>query len=218
MSLQTIIFDFDGTIADTLEEGRQILNQLSDEYGFQKVEKDHIPGLREMQLNELLKHLGISKLLVPVLISKGTRLLKERISQMSVIAGVEKIIPSIHSSGFHCGILTSNSQENVDLFLEAHGLKHYFGFVSSTSKLTGKAKHLRSICRTFSCLPENLLYVGDEVRDIKACKRAGVPIVSVSWGFNDKKVLAESAPDYIIDHPTELLRTINDHKSGFKNH
>lgn len=215
MSLQTIVFDFDGTIADTLEEGRQILNNLSDEYGFSKVEKEHIPALREMQLNELLKHLGISKLLVPVLITKGTRLLKERIANMSAIEGVKEIIPDIRASGVHCGILTSNSQENVDLFLEAHGLQKYFGFVSSTSKLTGKAKHLRSICRTFSCQPENLLYVGDEVRDIKACKRAGVPIISVSWGFNDKKVLAESAPNYIVDHPLELLSAIEDHKSGF---
>ncbi|SHJ29699.1 phosphoglycolate phosphatase [Rubritalea squalenifaciens DSM 18772] len=214
MPLRTIVFDFDGTIADTMEEGRNILNHLSSEYGFKEVEKEHIPSLREMQLNELLKHLGISKLLVPILISKGTRLLKERIASLPLIEGIGDILPLLREQEIHCGILTSNSEENVNLFLKSHGLEEHFSFVSSTSKLTGKAKHLRSICRTFSCQPEHLLYVGDEVRDIKACKRAGVPIISVSWGFNAKQVLASSAPDYLIDDPAELITAIHDYRNS----
>lgn len=117
-------------------------------------------------------------------------------------------IPKICALAEQSGILTSNSQENVNLFLEANNLQNEFSFVSSTSKLSGKARHLRSICRTFSCLPEHLLYIGDETRDIKACLKAGVPIASVTWGFNDKKILQEARPDHLIDTPQQLTELI----------
>ena len=84
-----------------------------------------------------------------------------------------------------------------------------FHFISSKSKLSGKAKHLKSIMRTFSLEPEEILYVGDEIRDVKACKKVGIPIAAVTWGFNAKEALAETQPEYLFDTPQELLEFID---------
>ncbi len=113
-------------------------------------------------------------------------------------------MPELRKQSDHFGILTSNSVENVELFLKHHGLQDVFSFVSSTSKLTGKAKHLRSICRTFSIEADDIIYIGDEIRDVKAAKKAGVPVAAVGWGFNSPEALVGANPNFLFHEPTEL--------------
>ena len=108
------------------------------------------------------------------------------------------------------GVLTSNATANVDLFLRANGLREYFDFISSTSKLTGKSKHLRAIQKTFSLRAQEMLYVGDEIRDIKAAKKAAIPIAAVTWGFNSTESLKTENPEHIISDPAELLGLVAD--------
>jgi phosphoglycolate phosphatase-like HAD superfamily hydrolase len=83
-----------------------------------------------------------------------------------------------------------------------------FDFISSTSKLTGKSRHLRAICKTFSLRPQEMLYVGDEIRDLKASQKAGVPVAGVTWGFNSRESLAAEQPQYVLDHPEQFLEII----------
>jgi phosphoglycolate phosphatase-like HAD superfamily hydrolase len=50
-----------------------------------------------------------------------------------------------------------------------------------------------------------MIYIGDETRDIEACKKINVPIIAVSWGFNSHKSLASHSPTYLINNPKELV-------------
>ena len=52
------------------------------------------------------------------------------------------------------------------------------------------------------------LIVGDELRDVKASQKAGIPIAAVTWGFNSRASLAASEPDYLFDTPSDFLRLI----------
>ncbi len=205
MHYRAIIFDFDGTIADTLELSRCIYNQMAPDYGLRTVEPHELPGLRNFSLKELLSHLSISKFRVPSLLSRGTSLLREQIGDISIIPGIAEMIPELRKTTQTMGILTSNSIENVNLFLETQGLRGSFNFVSSTSKLTGKSKHLRAIRKTFSLRHEEILYVGDEIRDVKASHKAGIDCAAVTWGFNSRDSLTAAEPKHILDEPVQLL-------------
>ena len=99
-------------------------------------------------------------------------------------------------------------EENVDLFLKAHGLREHFDFISSTSRLTGKSGHLRAIRKTFSLHAEEMLYVGDEIRDIKASKKAGIAMAAVTWGFNSAESLAAESPEHLVHAPRGLLELV----------
>jgi phosphoglycolate phosphatase len=205
MHYRAIIFDFDGTLADSLEHTRCIYNQLAPDYGLRQVECHELESLRDFSLTELLKHLDISKLRVPSLLKRGTALLRERIAEIPIIPGIAAVLPALRSRSETFGILTSNATENVNLFLETHGLRDHFTFVSSTSKLTGKAKHLKAIRKTFSLHASEMLYVGDEIRDVKASQKAGIAVAAVTWGFNSRDALHASDPTHIIDDPKHLL-------------
>ena len=205
---QTLIFDFDGTIADTLGETRLIFNRIASDYGIRQVEEHELQQLRHLSLKQLLNHLDIPKRWVPALISRGTGLLRGSIERLQMIQGMPEVIAELRRHVERVGILTSNAPSNVELFLDAHGLREPFDFISSTSKLTGKAKHLRAIRKTFSLRHEEMLYIGDERRDVKASQKAGIPVAAVTWGFNSRESLALESPNYLFDHPEDFLRLL----------
>ncbi|MEJ6570419.1 MAG: HAD-IA family hydrolase [Akkermansiaceae bacterium] len=209
MKYRTLVFDFDGTIADTLDESLKIYNQMAEQHDLRPIDDDEIHHLRHMKLNDFLDHLGTPRLLVPKLLFRGTQMLKSRIGSLPLIEGIAEVLPLLKKRAIHLGILTSNSVENAQLFLKTHGIDHLFSFVSSTSKLTGKAKHLRSIQRKYELNAGKMVYIGDELRDIKAAKKAGIPMAAVGWGFNSPKALADSKPDYLFQHPSELIKLLS---------
>jgi phosphoglycolate phosphatase len=211
MPYRTLIFDFDGTIADTMEEARLIFNLMAPDYGIRQVSVDEIHTLRHLSVKELLDHLQIPKRRVPSLLARGTGLMRGDLSRLAVIDGMAEVLPALREKAHSFGILTSNSTSNVDLFLRNHGLRDLFDFISSTSKITGKAKHLRAIRKTFSLRAEEMLYIGDEIRDVKAAQKAGIPIAAVTWGFNTRESLAEEDPDHLFNEPLELLRLLSPH-------
>lgn len=209
MTYKTLVFDFDGTIADTLGETRLIFNRLAPEYGIREVAEDELAHLRHLSLSALLDHLEIPKRRVPALIARGTGMMRGNITRLKMIEGMSEMLVELRRHVRSFGILTSNSTANVDLFLRTHGLRDQFDFISSTSKLTGKAKHLKAILKTFSLRPGELLYIGDELRDVKASQKAGIPIAAVTWGFNSRESLAAAKPEYLFDRPVDFLRLLS---------
>ena len=208
MIYKTLVFDFDGTIADTLGETRRIFNRIAPDYGIREVAEHELDGLRHLSLKDLLNHLDIPKRRVPALIARGTGMMRGNITELQLITGMREVLIELRRHVRSFGILTSNATANVDLFLRTHGLRDQFDFISSTSKLTGKAKHLKAIRKTFSLRPEELLYIGDELRDVKASQKAGIPIAAVTWGFNSREALMAAAPDYLFDRPEDFLRLL----------
>lgn len=208
MKYRILIFDFDGTIADTLGETRRIFNQMAPDFGLRQVEEHELDHLRHLSLKQLLAHLDIPKRRVPALISRGTGMMRGNLSQLKLIDGMPEVILELRRHVQSFGILTSNVTANVDLFLRNHGLREPFDFISSTSKLTGKAKHLRAIRKTFSLRPEEMLYIGDELRDVKASRKAGIPIAAVTWGFNSRESLEAERPDHLFSQPADFLRLL----------
>lgn len=205
MRYPALIFDFDGTLADTLAAAVEVYNGLAGSYSLRPVSREEIPSLQDFELKELLKHLGVSKLRVPSLLAKGRKALRADITQLSLNEGIESLLPELRE---HCtcfGILTSNSTENVEAFLEAKGLRDLFTFISSTSKLSGKHKHLRAIEKTFSLERSQMLYIGDETRDIRASQKAGINVAAATWGFNSPEALRRQNPTYLLEHPSDLL-------------
>lgn len=206
MKYRSLVFDFDGTIADTLGETRKIYNQLAPEYGIREVDAHEISELRHLSLKEILGKLQIPKHRLPSIISRGTGMMRKNIDRLELIAGMKETLTELRNQTENFGILTSNATANVDIFLQNHGIRELFDFISSTSKLTGKSRHLRAIRRTFSLEHSEMIYIGDELRDVKAAQKAGIPHAAVSWGFNSRESLAEAKPTYLFDHPKELFQ------------
>jgi phosphoglycolate phosphatase len=202
--LKALLFDFDGTLADTLAISIATYNQLAPMYGLRELHPADLPRVREMSTSEFIQFSGASRLRIPRILAEGKRLVANYIETVRPIDGMSAVLPRLRREFELMGIITSNSKENVRAFLRTHDIDH-FQFISSVPKLSGKAKHIRAVMKLFTLSPGQIAYFGDETRDIKAARKAGVFSGAVSWGFNSRQALADRKPDMLIDDPVELL-------------
>jgi phosphoglycolate phosphatase len=207
-NLNCIIFDFDGTIADTLELAVTTYNGIASEWGCKPIEKKDKDLLRSQKPQEFLKNYGITAVKLPFLVLKMRKEIGKHVSEIKPVNGIASVLYEIKDAGFNLGILTSNSASNVKHFLEKNHLEGVFNFIHSSKHVFGKDKSLLRFLKTNNLAKRNVAYVGDETRDIEAAKKVGIPIVSVSWGFNVKETLTALLPDQLTDTPNELLPCI----------
>ncbi len=199
-----IIFDFDGTVADTFDLALEIYNRIAPEYNCRPAGPEDHELLRTKKPQELLKTYGVSRLKLLTLLLRIRKEFSSRIPEIKLVDGMEASLREIRNSGYRMGILTSNSVSNVSKFLAINNLSGLFDFIYSGRSLFGKEKVIRRLLIHENLSAEQVIYVGDETRDIEASKNAGIPVVAVSWGLNHKDVLASLSPDQIADDPEEL--------------
>ena len=79
-----------------------------------------------------------------------------------------------------------------------------------TSALFSKEVKIKKIMRRFRLAPEEVLYIGDEHRDIISSQNANVDIASATWGYNSVEYLSTANPTYMIDSINDLFKIINE--------
>jgi len=208
MTLKVIIFDFDGTIADTLDALVTIANSLAVKFNFKQITPEELAVLRNLNSRQIIKKSGISLLQIPFLVKRVKSELKQQIQHLSTIPGIKEALIELNNQGHRLGIITSNSTDNVTAFLEKNELEDLFEFIHSGITIFGKTRIINNFLKQENLQPEEVIYIGDETRDIEATKKAHVKVIAVSWGFNSREVLAAENPDFLIDHPSELLEVI----------
>jgi len=207
---ETIVFDFDGTIADTIDLVLKIYNgKIVPKFNTKKINPVEFDYLREQGLNKkLLKRYNISLLKFPFVLNFGRKEIKKKVQNVRPILGVGKVIKELADKGYSLGILSSNSEENIKHFLIEYKLLQFFDLFYCNSPILRKQKNMRKLLRQEGLRKENVFYIGDEVGDIVSAKRVGIKTIAVSWGLNTRDALAKQTPDYIIDTPFELLNLI----------
>ncbi len=208
MTLKVIIFDFDGTIADTLDALVTIANSLAVKFNFKQITPEELAVLRNLNSRQIIQKSGISLLQIPFLVKRVKSELKQQIQHLSTIPGIKEALIELNNQGHRLGIITSNSTDNVTAFLQKNELEDLFDFIHSGITIFGKTRIINNFLKQENLQPEEVIYIGDETRDIEATKKAHVKVIAVSWGFNSREVLAAENPDFLIDHPSELLEVI----------
>ena len=208
MTQKVIIFDFDGTIADTVEALVSIANRLAIEFDYIQITPNELTLLRNLTSREIIRYSGVSLLKIPFLFKKVKSELKNKITELEPISGVKEALIELNQKGYTLGVITSNSQENVTEFLRFHNLNYLFEFLYSGVTIFGKTTIINNVLRQKQLKPETVIYVGDETRDIEAAKKANIKVIAVSWGFNSPEALAKQNPDFLIHHPSELLDVV----------
>lgn len=203
-----IIFDFNGTIADTMNSTKDIMNKLSDDFGFKKVKDVDLDGLKGKESKEVFKEIGIPLIKLPRVLKKVRTVLNEEIEKIKPIKGMRKVLHRLKKNGYKLGILSSSLKATVGKFLKNNNL-NLFDFIYSESNIFNKAKKIDVLLKEKKLNPKYVFYIGDETRDIEAAKKAGVKTIAVSWGFNNEKILRKQNPDYLAKEPKELVELLN---------
>lgn len=203
MEIRHILFDFDGTLADSGAIMIRLYNDLAAEYGFGHIDGDNIEALRKLPLAERGKALGIPLLRIPELAVQAKRQYRSYISELQPIPGVPELLQRLHAAGVTMSILSSNRQGTIRAFLAGAELPP-FAEVLSSRGLFAKHQTLRRWLRRTGTSSAEALYVGDEHRDAVACGRAGVRMAGVAWGYDAPELLLEAGAAVVFRQPAEL--------------
>ncbi|MEM9367791.1 MAG: HAD-IA family hydrolase [Planctomycetota bacterium] len=199
-----VLWDFDGTLADSLGHALHVFNELSPQHGFKPIE-DH-ERVREMTSRQFLSEHRVPMWKVPMLFAAFLAAFRKDLDQIGINAGVLACVQGLSAAGIRQAIVSSNEESNILAWLTHHRLDAYFESVTGYSRLFGKEKPLRKQVEASNLPPERLLYVGDEVRDIEAARAAGIDVAAVSWGMNSAALLARHAPTLLVAKPSRLVR------------
>ena len=202
MNIRTVIFDFDGTLANTREMIWSILQQVAPVCGVPSLSRadfDAARGFRGgLAGKELRKKYGLSWLNIMKILKRVRDAQQRMASEIPLPAGMAETLSALHTRGIRLGILTTNRTATAQKFVAHHNLPP-FDCIVSASDIFGKTGALKRLLRREKIDPRLAVMVGDEAGDIIAGKKAGLRTVAVTWGFYAKELLQAACPDAIVD-------------------
>lgn len=203
-SQKTIVFDFDGTLSDSMPIFLDVINILAREFDYPQVDQKREQELRMMSTKKfMLEELKLSKLHVMSFEKRAREECLKRVDDLVLFDGVKEVIQDLKEQGYRVGILSSNSQEVIESVLQRYNVR--VDFVYSGSSLFGKSRVIGAMLKEHKITKDDVVYVGDELRDVEACQTAGVNMVAVDWGFNAKEAFKAVGVD-AVSSPQELLQ------------
>jgi phosphoglycolate phosphatase len=205
--IKMIIYDFDGTIADSLPIMVEAYNRVAREKGFQCITEENLQAIRAQRPRDILKELGVGLHQVPKLLYRVLREVKLISGKIAPCAGMKELLYAAHNSGYRQTILTSNLEDNVREFLLNNEIE-IFDSIYCGSATFGKARTLKRLLKETRLTSREVVYVGDEIRDIEATRKIGISIICVGWGYNTREALESHAPHAVIERPEEILSAI----------
>lgn len=204
--MKTIIFDFDGTIADSFDF---VLDFLIEAAGMEPIgQADVRAQYRQLSMLGIARRLGISWFRLPLLLIGGRKEMGRRMKHVKPVPGMVELVHELHREGHQLMIVSTNASRTIRTFLRQNDLEGQFVKIVGSISVFGKAPALRRILRAFRLKPNQALYVGDEVRDVEASQSVGVDCIAVAWGFADARFLAAAKPAALVKTPAELRQAI----------
>jgi phosphoglycolate phosphatase len=200
----TLIFDFDGTLVDSLEPTLLAYNRLAPRFNVKPIERADLPRLRTLGARAAMREHRVSFWKLPWLVRSMRKALHAQVDALQAIEGIPEALRALAARGDRLCILSSNSNENIERFLSRAELR-VFEHVVGGSSLFGKARALTRLLRALELERASALYVGDELRDVEAAHAVGIGSIAVTWGYAARDTLAAAQPTHLVDRPSELL-------------
>ncbi len=192
------IFDFDGTLANSLPCFLEIMRRLSDQHGFRRIEDDELDSLRTADTRQLLQQIGIPFWKLPLLVLQVRSAMTEVAHEVPLFPGIVQFLDQLISAGMELAIVSSNSWENVKTVLGPENISK-FRYTECEASLFGKRPKLKKVLRQAGVTAEQAIYIGDEVRDLLAAHAEGIAFGAVTWGHTPRDVFRPHAPHAVFE-------------------
>lgn len=212
-NIKYIIFDFDGTIADTLPFSFKKFLEMARSLNIDDhTDKEIIKEIRTKSYQELLTgSFKRSWLKLPNIVSliKSMQVeLEKEMDNIKFFPEVKKFLFDLKKEGYKLAIISSNRIENIKKFIEFNKID-IFDFIHGKTDLFSKADYLGKFLEDFKLAKTEVIYVGDEIRDVEACKKVDIKMIGVSWGLHTVEALKKAKVDYIAKKSDEILKILN---------
>jgi phosphoglycolate phosphatase len=202
-----VVFDSDGTLANSLPRMRELFVELAAKHGFRHVQPHEDEQFRHLTGRELLAALEIPLWKLPRIVADMRGLMRDHIDDFAPFPGVAEMLAALRADGAMLGVVSSNSAENVQRILGAANaamIEHY----QCGASMFGKASKLKGLLRACRIPPTDSIYIGDEARDGEAARRVGMAFGAVAWGQHDLRLLRQQEPAHTFTAVADIAKQL----------
>jgi phosphoglycolate phosphatase len=209
-----LIFDFDGTLADSYPWFRRVLNDVAKKFNFKSVEWDsEAELLRGKSAREILEYLGVSHWKVPFISRHMRSLMTRDIEEIHLFDGTDHMLRRLSDMNITLAIVSSNSESNVRRVLGAKTAS-LIDYYACGAAIFGKTAKIGAVVRNSKVAAGDAIYVGDEIRDLEAARHAGLAFGAVAWGYTRREALAAFAPTLTFTRVDQIASELAPAREG----
>jgi phosphoglycolate phosphatase len=204
-----ILFDFDGVLADTLDDMLSFARDICTELGIQRIPTPaDLASLETMSFVEYGRQLGVPLHLLDKFTDGCFKRFGQRSGPPKIFDGMKQVVRQL-SKNNTIAIVTGNTTQTVENFLDAHGLHGCVRAIFAVDQPGSKPEKILSARRQLAKQGDTTYLVGDSASDIRAARDASVKSIAVSWGHQSLIKLMDAKPDYLVQSPRELLELLD---------
>lgn len=200
--IKHVVFDFDGTIANTTPLIPEIINEVLARFNKPILSQEDFSYFMNMHWKDAVKEYGIKWRHLPKYALTAQKVMQNKLDDIALFENMKELIAHL-SEKYTTNIISLNSKENIEYVIEKHNIDSIGNVFSTRGKIT-KKKILKKYMKQFNIKEHEMLYIGDELGDIEACKEHDIKVVAVTWGYDNREVLSSGNPDYIADSPSDI--------------
>lgn len=201
MFKKTVVFDFDGTLTDSMSVENHCMVKAMQSVGCFSVSEEKLPNYYGPTER------GIIKAVVPPdrleeAWANCLNIYRETSKNLKPYPGIEEILRMLKSNGVKVFLVTGRSKETLDISLENMDLTGYFlKTYSGSDSGTNKEESLTTLIHDFSLSKEETIYIGDTLDDIRMMGNIGIDIISAGYSHTEeyRKQLEIKNPGLVVD-------------------
>jgi phosphoglycolate phosphatase len=214
MKYNTVIFDLDGTLLNTLDDLTDSLNEILSQNGFPLRSTDEVRRFVGNGVRALMR-LSVPERCTDDEVTVCLEAFKENYkhnmqNRTRPFNGIMELLLDLNRFNFKIGIVSNK----FDVAVKALAKTYFGNLIPVAIGESPDVKRKPAPDSVFTAVKElgsdlkKTIYVGDSETDVQTAKNAGIPCIGVTWGFRCREVLREAGADFLIDTPKELLTLI----------
>ena len=220
--LSAVLFDLDGTLLDTVADIASALNRALLEFGCRSMAEDDVrrmigrgaPILIERALASQSRAVdpAVQADMVERFFHYYGALEEMNEDSAQPFAGAAELLQTLHREGIRIAVVTNKQHRFAASLLKRLGLSGWIDLVvggDTCARRKPDPQPLLFACESLNVPPGESLMIGDSVNDVQAARAAGIPVICVSYGYNEGRDPRTLDCDVLIDSLAELPALLN---------
>ncbi|MDX1457715.1 MAG: HAD-IA family hydrolase [Marinobacter sp.] len=210
---KVVIFDWDGTLVDSVEHIADSLHLAATDLGFPALEREAYRDIIGLGMVEALETLypGITREeMKGIRDNYGRYFFSKMTTPQNVFEGMADLLVDLKVAGRGCAVATGKSRRGLDSALQSSGLGAHFDLTRCADETRSKPDPamLVEILAFYGIEANEAVMIGDTRYDLEMARRIGMPAIGVEWGVHQRAVLNDYEPHAVVDTVKQLREVL----------
>lgn len=205
-SPRLVIFDFDGTLADTYDWFMSILDEGIARFRLHRPAPDEVEAMRVLSAREVMRRMKVRPWKLPAIVRHTRREKLKAADKTQLFDGVPELMRDLRAAGIKVVVVSSDTAESVKAVLDRENIQ--VDLLNCGASLFGKTNKFKKVLKAMQVEARDTISIGDEIRDIEAARPLGIRTGAVAWGYTLPDALAKHHPTHLFTDVAEMRRVL----------